>query len=79
VYLEKMQRKKAGLPVKILVSLPGIFSGQDSQQKTPDLSKRGFNIVRGNTYASKGTIETYDLLSLFFWNCTTPSTLACSV
>jgi hypothetical protein len=30
-------------------------------------------------YASNGRIETYDLFSPFFWNLTTPSTLACKV
>jgi hypothetical protein len=30
-------------------------------------------------YASNGIIETNDLFSAFFWNFTTPSTLACNV
>jgi hypothetical protein len=40
---------------------------------------RKFSNKKTKYYASNGSIDTYDLLSLFFWNFTSPSTLACSV
>ena len=48
--------------------------------KKPNLKRLGFfDIIKCNDYASNGSIETYDLLSLFFWNLTSPSTFACKV
>ena len=70
--------KKVAIKTK-LISLLEDSKQKHIKTKNPLSTERVLYLIRYSSYASKGRIETYDLLSFFFWNWTTPSTLACSV